>query len=441
MSAFLQHRIVIRSILFVLLLCELSFSQTKPAPTTNAASQKFVLQSVTSSGSNRFSPADIVKAAGLKPGDTVTVDDVKQAANRLAQSGVFAQVGYRFDGRYAEYQVVDATQFLPVSFENFVWFADSDLIQRVHSSVPLFNGNVPVNGNLSDQICAALDALLKEKGIQGHATTLLHGKLAGPVQSMQFEIDGVTAKIAEIRFPGAAPGRVPLLQDFIKKIAGENYLQSLFADVVRQNGPRIYGQVGFLKAQFGTPRPVILKDDPAQPALAIEVPVQEGDQYIFAAANWIGARSISPVDLAKTLELKPGAPADTTQVAAAIANAKEIYGTKGYMFAQIKSTATLGIQEHTAVFNLIVDEGPMYHMGKLEVQAPDPQRAELVKKFWEMHEGDVYDSSYVKTFMRKHPRELATLAGWRPRFTQTIHDDTHVVDLALKFEKFQPEAQ
>jgi len=432
---------MIRCIFLLLLLSSSCPSQTKSTPATNAASQKFVLKNVTSSGSKRFSAADIVKAAGLKVGDAVTVDEVKQAAGRLIDSGVFAQVGYRFDGRTAEYQVVDGTQFLAASFENFVWFSEAELIQRVHSSVPLFNGNVPVNGNLPDHICAALDVLLKEKGIQGRAATLLHGKLAGPMQSMQFEIDGVTAKIAEIRFPGAAPGRVPVLQDLIKGIAGENYLQSLFAEVVKQNAPRVYGQQGFLKAQFGTPKPVILKDDPAQPALAVEVPVQEGDQYTFAAANWSGASAISPADLSKMIELKPGAPADIIQLAAGIARAKEVYGTKGYMFAQVKSSATLGLEKHTAVFNLIVDEGPIYHMGKLEVQAPDPQRAELVKKIWEMHEGDVYDSSYVKTFMRNHPRELAALAGWRPRFTQTIHDDTHAVDLLLKFEKFQPEAQ
>ncbi|HLJ28135.1 MAG TPA: hypothetical protein VKY85_15595 [Candidatus Angelobacter sp.] len=43
--------------------------------------------------------------------------------------------------------------------------------------------------------------------------------------------------------------------------------------------------------------------------------------------------------------------------------------------------------------------------------------------------------------MTKHPRELAALNGWAPRYTQTIHDDTHVVDLTLKFERFQREAR
>jgi len=436
-----RHKIVIRTIFFILFLSSLCPSQTKTNSQANGGSQSFTLKKVSSSGSKRFSETDIVRATGLKSGETVTANDLKEAANRLMQSGVFAQVSYRFNGESADYTVLDATQLVPVSFENFVWFSDADLLQRVHTTVPLFSGKVPLGGSLADQVSAALDAILKEKGIQGHAASLLHGKLAGEIQFMQFEIDGVRAKIAEIRFPGAAPDRAPVLQDLIKRIAGESYQQSLFADIVEQNGPQVYGRLGFLKAQFGTPRPVVLKDDPAQPSVAVDVPVEEGDQYMFSAANWTGAHAISAADLAKAIELKPGAPADTTQLGRSIATVKDIYGTKGYMFARIKSTATLDSEKHSAVFNLTVEEGPIYHMGKLEVQAPDPQRAELVRKVWDMHEGDVYDASYVKTFVKKHPTELAVLAGWAPHYTQTIHDDTHVVDLMLKFEKFQREAR
>lgn len=408
---------------------------------TICSSQTFTLKKINTSGSKRFAEMDIINATGLKSGSSVTADDLKRAAERLGQSGVFAQVGYRFNGESADFTVVDAQQFVPATFENFIWFADADLVQRVHNSVPLFNGTVPLNGSLADQVSAALDLALKEKGVQGRTVETMSSKLGGPILAMQFQIDGVSAKIAEIRFPGAAPDHVPLLLQATKKSAGDTYLQSAFANAVNLNAPQVYGHLGFLKAQFGAPKPVILKDDPAQPTLAVEVPVQEGDQYFFLAANWTGAAALSTRDLAKTIDLKVGAPADTTQLARDIAKAQEIYGRKGYMNAQVKSTATLDNEKHTAAFNLVVNEGPLYRMGKLEIQGPDPQRAELAKRIWEMHEGDIYDASYIKTFMTTHPRELEALNGWAPHYTQTIHDDTHVVDLSLKFEKFQPEAK
>jgi outer membrane protein insertion porin family len=410
-------------------------------PAASADTQSFLLNKVTATGSRRFNSADIVKATGLKPGATVTVEQIKQAASALNDTGVFSQVGYRYDGRSAEYMVVDAQQFIPATFENFIWYSSAELIERVHNSVPLFAGQVPLAGNLADQVASALEAILKEKNISGHVISTPQSSLGGPLESMTFQIDGLAVKIAEIRFTGAAPERVPLLQQATKKMLEQSYLQSYCAQVIKENAPQVYGRLGFLKAQFGNHKPVILKDDPAQPLIAIEVPVQEGDQYTFAGANWSGASVISTTDLAKTIDLKPGTPADTTQLARDIAVAKELYGVQGYMFAQVKSTATLDNEKHTAIFNLDVTEGPIYHMGKLQVQAPDPQRTELVKRVWEMHEGDVYNASYIKSFMKKHPRELSSLDGWFIHFTQTIHDDTHVVDLSLKFDKFQQEAR
>ncbi len=403
--------------------------------------QTFLLKKISASGSQRFAEADIIKATGLKAGSTVTANDLKEAANRLGQSGVFSQVSYRYEGFSANFSLVDAEKLVPAAFENFIWFSDVDLVEQVHHSVPLFNGNVPLNGNLVDQVSAALDAILKEKGIQGRAVTLMNGGLGGPIQAMQFQIDGVTAKIAEIRFPGAAPERAAAMLEIIRKSGGENYAQSFFASMVKLNGPQVYGKLGFLKAQFGVPKPVIVKDDPVQPAVAVEIPVQEGDQYTFLTANWLGTAAVSAADLAKTITLRPGAPANVIQLARDIAAGKELYGTKGYMNAQVKSTATLDNDKHTATFDLQVNEGPLYHMGKLEVQAPDAQRADLTRRVWEMHEGDIYNASYIKTFLQKHRSELASLNGWSINFTQTIHDDTHVVDLNLKYEKFQREAK
>jgi len=80
------------------------------------------LKNVTVSGSTRISESDIVKATGLKAESNISPDDLKQAAARLTDSGVFAQVNYQFDGRTAAYTVKDADEFVPVVFENFVWF-------------------------------------------------------------------------------------------------------------------------------------------------------------------------------------------------------------------------------------------------------------------------------------------------------------------------------
>ena len=107
------------------------------------------------------------------------------------------------------------------------------------------------------------------------------------------------------------------------------------------------------------------------------------------------------------------------------------------MYAQIKSTATLDTQASTATFHLTVEEGPIYHMGKLEFLALPDEQAQLVRRLWEMREGDVYDANYAKIFLLKHVKANPSLSGWEAHYVQTIHDDTQVVDLSLKFQKMQ----
>jgi outer membrane protein insertion porin family len=337
--------------------------------------------------------------------------------------------------------VVDAEQVVPATFENFIWFSDTELVEGVHAAIPLFKGSVPLTGDLADQITAALDSMLKQKGIAGHAVSMMQGTLSGQLQHMQFKVEGIDVKITEVRFPGASPDHTRLLQAATKVLIGEDYLRSNVAETVKRSAPGVYGRLGFLKAQFGAPKPVILQDDSSHAAIALEIPVQEGDQYTFAALTCTGASMVPSVELERNIGLKAGAVADTGQLARGIAAVKDLYGSKGYMYAQVRSTAVLDAEKHTARFNLEVKEGPIYHMGKLEIQGLEPERTQLVRKVWGLREGDVYDASYPPGFLKKHPRELAALDGWAARFTQTINDDTHVVDLSFKFEKFQREAR
>jgi outer membrane protein assembly factor BamA len=432
---------VVRSVMFLLVASAcVTYAKSAPSPERGDA-QSYPLKKVRSIGSKLFSEADIVKATGLKIGSSVTQNDLQEAADRLGQSGVFAQVKYRYDGEAAEFTLVDAEQFLPVTFENFVWFSDAELIGKIHSRVPLFNGVVPLSGNLGEQVSSALDLILKEKNIPGRTTLIPHGDLGGPIESVRYQIDGIAVKLAEVRFPGATPEHAALLAAATKDLVYNPYLRNYANDSVQKNGVVVYSKLGFLKAQFAPAKAVILKDDPSQPVVAVEVQVDEGDLYTFLAANWTGVTAIPVALLATTIDLKVGSPANAGRVAGGVQAAEALYGSKGYLRTQIRILASLDTEKHTATFNLAVTEGPIYRMGKLDLQGPDPQRTELARRAWDMREGDVYDAEYIQTFMKNHSRELGLLSGYAPRFTQTVHDDTHLVDLSVKFEKFQREAK
>ncbi len=423
-----------QSLIYIALSSSIAVAQANPSIQAVIDSPSYPLPSVVVSGSKSFAAADLIKATGLVIGSKVTADDLKRAGDRLSQSGVFSQVSYKFDGKTATYGVVDADAPITVTFENFVWFSDAELQTRIHASVPLFAGSVPLGGNLSDQVIAALDQLIKERRIEGHVVAAPDPAEGAP-SWMRFRIDGVSVEIAQLSFPGATADHATQLQTAAKSFLDANYVASLTPAAVRQRLATIYGRLGYLKAQFAAPKLSMVKDDPVSPSVALEISVEEGPQYTYAGVDWSGNKAVSSEDLTRLVDVKLGTPADTSQLARVIALGKTLYGTKGYLYAQVKATATVDSEKYTAVLHLAVDEGPVYHMGKLEISNLGNDQADTVRRYFQIKPGDVYDSSYVKDFLKKQPKEFASLAGWNAQYTQTIHDDTQVVDLSLKFVK------
>jgi len=129
------------------------------------------LISVTATGSKRYQENDIVAASGLQLGTTVVEDDFKKAARRLGDLGVFADVAYNFSyssaGTKLVLHVTDNEKFVPVRFEDFVWFSDEELLKRIKERAPMFNGEVPLSGNLADRVSDVLQALLVENAHPG----------------------------------------------------------------------------------------------------------------------------------------------------------------------------------------------------------------------------------------------------------------------------------
>ena len=103
-------------------------------------------------------------------------DDFKKAARTLGMTGAFDDVAYSFqyspEGTKLELQVQDAEKFVPARFDNLVWFSDQELLDQLHAQVPLFQGQLPITGDLADEVSNALQALLITRNVPGRADYL-----------------------------------------------------------------------------------------------------------------------------------------------------------------------------------------------------------------------------------------------------------------------------
>lgn len=398
----------------------------------------FRLASVNVVGSKRHEPPEIARAAGLKLAANLTLDDLKEAADKLSSTGVFAQVAYRYQTRGNEMTVTFALQdtagMLPCSFENFVWFSPQELVQELRARVPLFDGYVPAAGRMLEVISTQLAAMLEARGLHAQVQFTPEGSIGGPVRSMQFREVGVPDPVKKIEFTGVEKVDVAWLVEAARPLLDKDFDTSFIRDYSRDSISAVYQQRGYLRAAFGDPVPHLLANDPTPNAVAVTVPVTEGEQYRLKEVVWFGESAISYKELEKSLHAKSGEPLNAVQLEHDVLSLILLFHPKGYLMADATSEAALDDATHTAIYRVQIRQGDLYRMGKLEIAGLDEARARSLEQLSLLRSGDPYDATYWNKFLQEIGRKLPpSPSGWKFRPDQTIHSDTKTVDVRLTF--------
>jgi outer membrane protein insertion porin family len=401
------------------------------------------LISVTVSGTKRYSDNDIVAASGLQLGTTVVEDDLKKAARRLGDLGVFTDVAYNYSyssaGTKLVLQVTDVEKFVPVRFEDFVWFSDAELLQRIKERAPMFNGELPLSGNLSDRVSDVLQALLVENAIPGNVEYERAGKSNGPVDSVVYRVSEVLIQIRNVEFSGANEAELPALKDAAKRVFDREYSRSVLSALVEHQLLPVYYARGFLKAAFGEPQPKVVKkpgadseDGPRNLTIVdVTFPVTPGRSYKIKALEWSGNQVLTTDVLRKMVRAQPGDAANLVRIGDNLKEIQTLYGSRGYVTAAIKPETELDDADGTTVIRLNVKEGFEYHMGELEFRGLDNSLTAKLRNAWKIRPGEVYDATYLSQYLPAARKLLPSGLDWdvSSHVTANVRDKTVDVDL------------
>jgi outer membrane protein assembly factor BamA len=426
--------------------CRTAAAQTQPpsgASTQPLPPTAYKLIAVTVTGSKRFSSEEIAAASGLPVGTIAHEDDFRKAARQIGESGAFSDIAFTYSysgaGTKLQFQVTDADKFVPARFADFVWFTDKELLQKLHERVPLFNGELPATGRLTDEVSDILQAMLVENGIPGHVDYLRNNGKNGKLESITYNVAGVSIRIHHGEFPGAGASELPLLQAAAEKLSDREYSRDYMNNFVEHTLLPIYREQGYLKASCAPPQPKVVKldaselTDSKQSPTFVDVifPVTPGIQYKLTGWEWLGNTGISSDKLQPLLHAKTGQTADVVQLERDLRAAQELYGSFGYVTASIKAEAQFDDAAHAVNFQLVVDEGPVYHMGDLEFRGIDNNLTARLRAIWKLRPGDVYDATYLKQFLPQARKLLPANLDWvvDPHVTAIARDKTVDVDL------------
>jgi len=415
-------------------------SQTAAARPMPATAYKLIAVKVT--GSKRFKPDEVAAASGLPVGTVAHEEDFRKAARQLGESGVFNNISFTYSysaaGTKLEFKVTDAEKFVPAHFTDFVWFSDEALRQKVHERVPLFNGDLPASGRLTDEVSDVLQALLVENSIPGHVEYQRKTDKSEHILAIDYSVAGVSIRIRQLEFPGAGPDELSGLQTAGERLADREYSREFMNSFVERSLTPIFHERGYLKAACAPPQPKVVKPSDSHSTESAQItfvdvafPVTPGVQYKLSGTEWSGNKEFSTEALQALLHVHDGQPANTVQLEGDLKSVQELYGSRGYILAKVKVDAQFDDAARTVTLRLGVDEGSVYHMGELQFRGIDNNLTDRLRAAWKIRPGDVYDATYLKQFLPQARKLLPASLDWEvePHVTAVTRDKTVDVDL------------
>ena len=408
--------------------------KTPPKPTDN--DRKLI--SINASGSQRFSPEEIIAASGLKVGDVATEDDFKKVTQDLGETGMFTDASYSFSysraGTKLELHLTDSDKLVPARFENFVWFSDADLISKIHQREPLFNGQVPVGGNLVDRVSDALQSLLLQHSLSARAEYIREGAGPnGPIDAINFRAAGMNIHIRNISFPSAPADQVPPLALAGKKLEGRDYLRSEVNAYAKAALLPVYLRHGFLKAAFSEPQAKVVHESEDEVQVDVVMASASGLQYKIASFSWEGNSAFPATKLQPLISSQPNQVANAIQLQTDLEAVHKLYGTRGYMLAAVNPEPTFDDGNSSVAYKLVVREGDLFHMGDLEINGVDTKTADRLEEAWNLKPSDSYDSSYPKRFIDQAWKLLPPKTDWTVSVHEGVNEKEKTVDVSLRY--------
>jgi outer membrane protein assembly factor BamA len=374
------------------------------ALTPNSYSQTANLKAIHAEGMKTFTEEQVVVLSGLQAGSQVGKDDLQEAANLLLRSGLFAKTTYKFDTHNNDVVVtfhVEENPRLPVAYDNFPWFDDSELTDAIRKNLPFYDGTLPEGGTVVELAGNALASFLTEHGLKAE---IQHNVLANPLidgSEQQFVVVGVTETISGVAFSDPNLTNNLAVQQHLGEVHGKPYsrltIDIFLAEAIRP----IYLENGYLRAKLG-PAQVRLSGDPSKKfpeSIPVYVPCVPGPIYKWKDVEWKGNSALSSETLTRTMKMKAGDVANGMSIEGGLDRVREEYGHIGYLEAKVEPIVSYDDQAHTVSYSVKVSEGKQYKFNEMTITGMSSTGERMVRDAWPVKQGDVMDKTAFEQFL------------------------------------------
>ena len=396
----------------VALSCLLAPRASAQQPSPDAA---FAIEKVVVNGLKRYTTDQVVKLSGLSTGSSVRLAELEAAARRMADTGLFNNVSYRYSTAANRVTVTldveEASWTMPVVFDNFVWLTEAELTAEEGQAMPTFDGTVPATDNARNHLTQTLQKALRSRNLAGTVEVVPYLNMKTRAQQYLAKVTNPSPRICAVRLSGASPAMEREVKSATDALAGMDYSRTYVIGMSAGTLLDVYHKQGYWAATVSEPGASL---DTGCGGVAIALTFNEGQVYQWEGADWRGNTKLPAEALTPLLSFRAGEMADSNRIDAGVRKVRDLYGTVGHLNAGVTYTPQLIPQTQRVRFAFEVSEGPQFRMGTLAINGFSPEDAANLQKRWKLKPGDVYNTAIAQLFWREELVPLLKQRGFRP---------------------------
>ncbi|MBN2564840.1 MAG: outer membrane protein assembly factor BamA [Candidatus Eisenbacteria bacterium] len=395
-----------------------------------------VVSGLTTEGNEYLSRDRILLGFGVRVGDELSADSVREGIRRLYDMGHFSDIlveaEQQDDGSVRLVIVVEErpkVQSINIEGNDRVSKKDIESVLRVEVGAPY------TASRLEDSR-VSIEDLYEHKGFT-------YAKVATEVKELTGNTVGVTISVEEeirvlvkeIRFSGNESIETSDLKKVMETKEDRWWRTNAYFDrgVLDEDLVRIvsrYREEGYIDAValgYDT------KFDEKGERVTVTITVDEGGLYTVSAVEWVGVSDFAVKALHKLTELDVGDIYEPPLADETIRAAYDWYGERGYIHARVVSMEDVEDDQQLRL-QFVVDEANPAHVGEIHIAGNTQTKEKVIRRELLVNPGDLYQTSQVIASQRKIAN-LGFFNGPMVEFTESDNPDD--IDLVFTVEERQ----
>jgi outer membrane protein assembly factor BamA len=269
---------------------------------------------------------------------------------------------------------------------------------------------------------------------KGHAEPVLAKVVAIAPEKFEIQftpVHGLPA-VNFISFEGSKAISAIDLHNKISEVAfGQPFTEDGFRIFLQNQVVPLYEAKGYMKVTF----PKIVTSAAAEVSgVDVKVTVDEGEEYKLSRVAVFGKSPEESERILKTAKLPKLTVANFDEIKQAAVRVQETMRKSGYLDARVTTDKKVDDAQKTVAFFLVVETGPQYTFGKLNVNGLTLDGEAAMRKIWGVKNGDQFPAGYPDYFLSKVNEEGLFDNLGATTAKSDINPDTHVVDVTLDFK-------